>query len=127
LHSPCRVLIADDVAELRLLLRLALELDGRFEVVAEASEGSEVLTLVEAHRPDAVLLDLGMPGTSGLEVVGELKRWRPELRILIFSGSEEREIVNEALARGADAFAVKGSSIEDAISKLAGLCGLIAG
>lgn len=71
--SDClRVVVAEDEPDLRLLLRLQLEAAG-FAVVGEAADGAEALALCAAERPDAIVMDLLMPGTSGIEAIERLR------------------------------------------------------
>ena len=99
-----RVLIADDEAGLRLLLRRAL--GGAGHDVVEAVDGDEAATLLPLHRPDVAILDVTMPGRSGLDVC-RLIRADPGLRhigVIVASASVTEEI---ALAAGADVFLPK--------------------
>ena len=77
-----KVLIADDHAVVRSGLKLVLESSGEFEIVAEASDGGEVLELVKQHRPDLVILDISMPKVNGIEATRMLRARYPELKIL---------------------------------------------
>ena len=99
-----RVLVADDNADLRALLRVSLELDGGFEVVAETADCTSTLAVAEVLRPDVVLVDLRMPGDS-VDLVARL--CAADLPVVVLTGwlvDEDRERV---LANGASAFLVK--------------------
>jgi CheY-like chemotaxis protein len=72
--APWRVLIADDNAEIRDVVRYGLELDGRFQVVAEAADGERAIRLAADLRPDAVVLDVAMPVMSGLEALPLIRK-----------------------------------------------------
>ena len=106
------VLVADDMPDIRLLLRAALELDEQFEVVAEAADGAQCLELAEQHQPNAVVIDLGMPGGNGLDTVARLRSRLPATRIVVLSGQQKERIAEEAKARGADAYLQKGSAVD---------------
>lgn len=80
-----RVVIADDEEDMRLLLRVSLEVDGRFEVVGEASDGAEAIDVVTAERPDVVILDLRMPVMTGDEALPELRRRAPDTSVVVCS------------------------------------------
>lgn len=95
---PVRVVVVDDEPEVRLLLRYVLAGDGRFAVVGEAGDGAEAVRVTERERPDAVVLDLMMPGVSGLEALPRLRELAP---VVVVSAYDEREA---AAARGARAF-----------------------
>lgn len=81
-----RVVVADDNADVRLMLRLAMELDGRFKVVAESATGCEALHACEDHRPDAVILDDDMPVLTGRDALPHIVHRAPETKIIVFSG-----------------------------------------
>ena len=120
--APCRVLIADDVPELRLLLRLALESEGNFEVVGEAKDGVEALQMATDRRPDAILLDLAMPVMDGLQAIPHLKEQSPDAKILVLSGFDAGKMKNEALEAGADAYLEKGAATAGILSALREMC-----
>lgn len=102
-----RVLIADDHRLIAEGIKRALEEAGDFEVVAEATMGSQVLPLIRRTRPDIVVLDLRMPGSDGLTVLEHVKREHPETKVVILSASTDQAVIQAALARGADAYAIK--------------------
>lgn len=105
--NPVRVIIADDHAVVRQGIRSVLEEGGGLQVVAEAADGGEALALVEEHRPDVVLLDVSMPGKTGLEVAKELREAGREIGILVLSMHDEPEYVLEAVRAGADGYVLK--------------------
>jgi DNA-binding NarL/FixJ family response regulator len=118
----CRVALADDVAEIRMLLRLTLELDGRFEIVGEATDGAQAVEIVTEQRPDVVILDLGMPVMDGFAAIPEICRCSPETRILVLSAFDATTS-SRVLSLGADAYMIKGTDIhEDVVPKLISLC-----
>ena len=79
-------MLVDDSEDYRALLRLALRLDGRFEVVGEASNGEEALASVAEAAPDLVVLDLLMPGMDGLEAHRQLRERVPDVCVAFLSG-----------------------------------------
>jgi DNA-binding NarL/FixJ family response regulator len=102
-----RVVIADDHAVVRQGIRGVLEdIDG-LEVVAEAGDGVQALALTEEHQPDVVVLDVTMPGKTGLEVAKELRDKGSDVRILVLSMHDEPEYVLEAVRAGADGYVLK--------------------
>ena len=105
-----RVMIADDHTLVRAGLRRLLESFDGIEVIAEASDGLQVLDLVALHRPEVLILDVSMPGRNGLEVAADLQSRYPETRILIVSMHAGLPYVKQALAVGASGFLVKDSA-----------------
>jgi len=102
-----RILIVDDHPVLRSGLRVLLAADPGLEVVGEAGTGEETLSLAEELHPDVVLLDIGMPGESGIETVRRLKAKLPELKVLFLTMHEEEGMLLEALAAGGDGYLIK--------------------
>jgi signal transduction histidine kinase len=105
-----RVLLVDDEADLRKLLRLVLERSGRYEVVAEAEDGARALELAEVHRPEVVLLDLSMPRLDGLETLPRLRALLPDARVVVLSGYAAHGAAGPATQAGADVYLEKGLS-----------------
>lgn len=102
-----RVLLADDVPEFRRIIRLTLERDGRFEVVAEADSGDATVDLAATHLPDVIVLDLAMP-VSGQEVLPRLREAAPGARIVVLTGLDPSEF-GGAEGLGVDTVVKKGS------------------
>jgi DNA-binding NarL/FixJ family response regulator len=100
-----KLLIADDHRLLIEGVRLALAEHPDMEIVAEATSGSQVLPLVDQTSPDIVLL--GMPGMDGLTSLELIRRDHPEVKVVMLSGSQEREQIQAALKRGASGYIVK--------------------
>jgi DNA-binding NarL/FixJ family response regulator len=105
-----RVLVVDDHAVVREGLRHVLTATEGFSVVGEAANATEALGLAETVRPDVVLLDLTMPGISGLEAAAELRRRASGARILVLSMHEQDEYVLAAVRGGADGYILKDAS-----------------
>ena len=102
-----RVLVADDHAIVRTGIRHVLEGEPGFTVVGEAATGPETLTLALEHRPDVAVLDISMPGQSGLSVTAELRRHCPDTRVLILSMHDNTEYVLESVRAGAHGYLLK--------------------
>jgi DNA-binding NarL/FixJ family response regulator len=102
-----RVLVVDDHAVVREGIRSVLEGTPGFEVVGEAGDGAEAMVLAEQHEPDVVLLDVTMPGQSGLQVAGRLRQRLPSIRVLILSMHDRTEYVLEAVRAGASGYLLK--------------------
>ncbi len=108
--KPIRALLADDHQLVRAGLRLLLEGLSGVEVVAEASDGREALRLIEAHRPDVVLMDVVMPGMNGLEAAARVARDFPGVRVVMLSVNATEEYVLQALQAGAAGYLLKNIS-----------------
>ncbi len=101
-----RVLIADDHPLIREGLRHVLELDPKIKVVGEVGDGQGAINLARALRPDVILMDLKMPGTSGLEASRVIRREFPDIRILILTVAEDEEML-EVIRTGASGYLLK--------------------
>ena len=108
-----KVVLADDHLIVRQGLRALLEATAGFEVVAEAADGHEALEAVENKAPDIVLLDLSMPGLSGLEALRRIKKNHPKIKVLVLSMHTTSEYLRSALRAGANGYLVKGAGIGD--------------
>ena len=105
--EPIRVILADDHTLVRAGIRALLEKLPGVEVVAEAGDGRDVLNLIKLHRPDVVLMDVTMPGLSGLEVAERLNKQLPKVRIIMLSMHHNEEYVWRALKAGATGYLLK--------------------
>ncbi len=108
--APIRVLVCDDHAVVREGIRHVLAGEPGFEVVAEAANGEQALALAREHRPDVVVLDVTMPGESGLRVAPKLRAAVPAARVLIMSMHENAEYVREGVRAGASGYLLKDSA-----------------
>jgi DNA-binding NarL/FixJ family response regulator len=116
-----RVVLADDAADLRELLRLALEMAGDFTVIAEAADGEAAVRTVRDLQPDALLLDLSMPLLDGLGAIPEIRRAAPACTVVVLSGYSDSNLRQAALQAGADGFLVKGMLPRDVVAALRAL------
>jgi DNA-binding NarL/FixJ family response regulator len=107
--NPITVVLVDDVVDIRELIRMQLELEGRFTVVAEAGDGLQGVAVIEQHQPDFVLLDLAMPVMDGLTALPEIHRVAPSSRVVVLSAFEESRMRDKALSLCAEDYVEKGS------------------
>jgi two-component system, NarL family, response regulator NreC len=102
-----RILLADDHGVLRAGLRSLLNAEPDMDVIGEAADGNEALRLAEKLRPDVMLLDINMPGPTGIDVTQELKRSQPQIAVLILTVHEDYSLLQEAVRVGAAGYIIK--------------------
>ncbi|HEY3766943.1 MAG TPA: response regulator transcription factor [Gaiellales bacterium] len=112
---PIRILLADDHAVVRRGLRLVLESEPDLRVVAEAGDGAEAVRLAVHEDVDLAVLDISMPGMTGIQAAQELARRRPRLRTLILSMHDNEQYLLEALRAGASGYVLKSMADHDLI------------
>jgi diguanylate cyclase (GGDEF)-like protein/PAS domain S-box-containing protein len=122
LTAPIRVLIADDLPELRTLLRTTLQGRG-LELVGEAGDGHQTLALAADTEPDVVVLDTGMPGADGPDLIAELRRRVPAVRVVALSAFGGEELARRALDRGAHAVLGKDVDPDRLVATVREVCG----
>jgi DNA-binding NarL/FixJ family response regulator len=105
-----RILVADDHAVVREGIRHVLAAQHGFDIAGEAASGQEAVKLAGECEPDVVVLDVSMPGGTGLEVIADVRRAAPQARVLILSVHDEAEYVLQAVRAGADGYLRKDSS-----------------
>src|SRR5207245_4152001 len=111
---------ADDSPALRELLAAILEQSLAFDVIAQASDGRQAIQLAASHLPDLVIIDIAMPGMSGLDAIPEISKRSPRSKIVVLSGMDPDAMSAKALARGADGFVPKGLRAEDLVDRISG-------
>jgi len=107
------VVLCDDVPELRMLLRFGLEESDDLRVVGEAGDATTGVEIVTETQPDAVLLDLSMPGMDGLQAIPLIQRAAPRTAIIVFSAFSADRMSRSALDQGADRYVEKGAAFAD--------------
>jgi DNA-binding NarL/FixJ family response regulator len=123
-----RVLLVDDDADYRLLVRLALEADARYEVVAEARNGLEAIAAADLHQPEMVLLDCSMPRADAFDCLPELRRTSPSSRVVLMSGHAAADVEMAAHSAGALGFLGKDilpSQLPAELATVAGMVGAV--
>jgi DNA-binding NarL/FixJ family response regulator len=114
--------LADDMNDLRYLLRLSLETQGSFEVVGEASNGREAVQMAELHQPDVILLDVAMPVMDGLEAIPQIRELSPSTKIVMLTGFSTPALARKALDLGADLYLQKSVALVDLSTSLMDVC-----
>lgn len=105
--KPVRILIADDHSVVRAGLRALLERRSGFQVVAEAGTGEEAVQKTVEFKPDIVVMDVRMPGISGIEACRKITEQMPDVRVLILTSYAEDELLFAAIRAGASGYVLK--------------------
>lgn len=111
-----RVVVVDDHTLMRQGLVGLLDEDPDLVVVGQAGDASSALDIIEETRPDVVLMDVGLPGVSGLELTVRVKRIVPDIRVLVLTMYEREDYLFEALQAGASGYVLKGADIQDLLT-----------
>ncbi len=119
-QSKIKLLIVDDMPQVRQDLRQLLELTGLFEIVAEAGDGLEAVHQAEKFTPDAIVMDLEMPGLDGYKALHLIKTQNPAIRVIIFSTYAGPEEKKRSFLAGADDFVMKGDRYELLVNAILG-------
>lgn len=115
-----RVIICDDQAVIRDGLEMILSADTEIEVVGLAQDGEEAVELVNAEQPDLVLMDLKMPIMNGIQATREIKKFHPDIKILVLTTFAEDEWIFDAIHNGANGYLLKGTPRQDLIKAIKG-------
>lgn len=108
-----RILLADDHEIVRHGLKMLLRHDPQFEVVGEASTGGEAVERTLELKPDVVVMDIRMPGKSGIEATREIKAAQPDTKVIVLTSYAEDELLFDAIDAGASGYVLKQIGIED--------------
>lgn len=108
-----RILLADDHTIVREGLRSIIEHEMGMEVVALAGSGIAAIELARVHRPDAVVIDITMPGMNGIEATRQILREFPSVKVIALSMHASKDIVSEMLKAGASAYLLKDSAVDE--------------
>ena len=113
--AQIRIVLADDHTIIRSGLRLLLEQQADFKVVAEAEDGRQAVQLVSKHRPDVAILDIGMPQLNGIEATRQIVAQEAHPNVVILSMHSDESYVLRALKAGARAYILKNAAEADLI------------
>jgi two-component system, NarL family, response regulator NreC len=117
------VVVVDDHAVVRSGLRLLLENQDDIEVVGEAGNAKDAIFRARALKPDVILLDVVMPGESGIDVLPQLKNESPETKVLVLSMQDDPSYVREAFAAGASGYVLKEAADEEVVAAVREVAG----
>lgn len=112
------IILADDHVLVRKGIKAMLESESEIEVVGEAGTGSDALNAARALRPDILLLDIRMPGMSGLDAAAKLREYSPDTKAVILSMHDSEEYVLQALSAGAYGYLLKDTDKDEFIKAL---------
>lgn len=112
--TTLRLMLADDNGPVRRSLKSLLEREG-FEVVVEAADGEQAVSLAYQHRPDVIILDLSMPHLNGIEAARQIHKSLPEARTIILTVHREYHYVVRALEAGARGYILKGRAVDELV------------
>jgi two-component system response regulator DevR len=113
-----RILLVDDHEVVRLGLKALLERHPQFDVVGEASSAREAMEIVNNAHPDVVVMDIRLPGTSGIEVCEEITGRYPEIKVIMLTSYAEDEMLFSAIRAGASGYILKQIGGEDLVKAL---------
>ncbi len=116
--KPIRILLADDHTVVRKGLRMLLESQEGFTVIADAANGRETVALAEKHLPDVVVMDVAMPILNGIEAARQITAKTPQVSVVFLSMHADESYVLKALKAGARAYLLKDSAEYDLISAI---------
>lgn len=116
IDQPIRVLLADDHAVVRQGIRQFLETSAGIAVVAEAADGLEAIRLLREHKPDVAVLDIQMPGQSGIEVTRAVRAERLPIGVLILTAFDDPPYVKAVLQAGANGYVLKTAEAQEIVA-----------
>jgi DNA-binding NarL/FixJ family response regulator len=116
--TPIRVVVIDDAEEIRDVLRLALDSQDDFTLVAEAADGQAGVAAVDTHQPHLVLLDVSMPVMDGFQALEQIRRVSPGSVVIVLTGYSEKAAALTAVELGAHGFIRKGGGVPELIAQI---------
>lgn len=111
--KPLRIFLADDHAMLREGLRFILTSRPGYTVVGESGNGTEALQQIEELKPDVAILDISLPGMTGIEIARQLRKYHPEILIIMLSRHDNEEYLRELLKYRVHAYVLKDEAASD--------------
>jgi DNA-binding NarL/FixJ family response regulator len=116
------IFLADDHPLFRIGLRIALDQEEEMRVIGEASDGFSAVEKIQSNPPDLSLIDVDMPGISGIRAIRILRKAMPEMKILVLSTYDDEKYINEAMLAGADGYLLKCVEVADLVKVIRSVC-----
>jgi len=117
-----RVFLADDHPLFRIGLRIALEQEADIQLIGEASDGFTAVEKIQADPPDVSLIDVDMPGISGIRVIRMLRKSFPQMKILVLSTYDDENYILGAMQAGADGYVLKCVEVAELVRIIKSFC-----
>lgn len=118
-----RVVLVDDHTLIRQSVAHVIAAAGGFDIVAQAGTPDEAAAAVGLHRPEMVVMDVGLPGRSGLDLAVAFKQQHPEIRIMFLTMHDDAATIAQAVALGADGYVLKSASTDELLMGLRAVAG----
>jgi two-component system, NarL family, response regulator DevR len=116
--TPLKILLVEDHEVVRLGLKALLARYPQFQVVAEAENATEALDRAARYRPDIVVMDIRMPGKSGIEATREIKELYPQMQVIVLTSFAQDDMLFDAIAAGASGYVLKQIGSDDLVRAL---------
>jgi len=113
--KPFKVFLADDHPLLRTGLRMSLSQHADIDFIGEANDGFKAVEMIKKNPPDVALIDVDMPGLSGMAAIRLLRKHYPDMKLLIFSSYSDRHYIEEAMQAGANGYILKSIDISELV------------
>ncbi|MCD4689078.1 MAG: response regulator transcription factor [Desulfuromonadaceae bacterium] len=113
--KPFKVFLADDHPLLRTGLRMSLSQHADIDFIGEANDGFKAVEMIKKNPPDVALIDVDMPGLSGIGAIRLLRKHYPDMKLLIFSSYSDRHYIEEAMQAGANGYILKSIDISELV------------
>jgi two-component system response regulator NreC len=120
--AKIRIMLADDHTLFRQGIRTLISAEPDMEVVGEASNGGDAVDKANEARPDVVLMDIGMPGLSSFEATRQIKKNRPETKVLFLTMYDDEDYLVEGMEVGASGYVLKDSPSQQLVAAVRDVC-----
>ncbi len=117
-----RVFLADDHPLLRIGLRFSLDRQENIEVIGEAGDGFSAVAKIQIDPPDVSLIDVDMPGLSGIRTIRVLRKSIPQMKILVLSTHNDETYIKDAMKAGADGYVLKSVEVQELVRIMESFC-----